>query len=232
MSPQIWWYVARASGIVAWLMLTASVLWGVLLSTPAFPSRRRPAWLLDLHRWLGGLTMSFVVLHIGALIADSYVSFDVIDVLVPFAADWERGAVALGVIAAWLLVAVEITSIARRRLPRRAWRAIHMSSYGAFWLTSLHAAFAGTDRHSLLYVAPAVVSLVLVGWATMYRIASRGRRRSGRRDGVDPPAIRVRDDAAGAWSAPVGADHEVAVGVAREEPRPRLGSRALVEVER
>ena len=54
MSEQVWWYLTRASGIVAWLMLTASVIWGIVLSTKAFPEQRRPAWLLDLHRWLGG----------------------------------------------------------------------------------------------------------------------------------------------------------------------------------
>ena len=48
MNPQFWWYLTRSSGIVAWLMLTASVIWGVLLSTKAFPTQRRPAWLLEL----------------------------------------------------------------------------------------------------------------------------------------------------------------------------------------
>lgn len=50
----------RASGIIAWLFITASVLWGIALSTDMFPKRRRPAWLLDLHRALGGLTVVFV----------------------------------------------------------------------------------------------------------------------------------------------------------------------------
>jgi cytochrome b len=71
MSPQFWWFLTRASGIVAWLMLTASIIWGIVLSTKAFPEQRRPAWLLDLHRWLGGLTVSFVAIHLAALVADS-----------------------------------------------------------------------------------------------------------------------------------------------------------------
>ncbi len=123
MNPQFWWYVTRASGIVAWLMLTASVIWGVILSTRAFPEQRRPAWLLDLHRWLGGLTVSFVAIHLIALVADSYVHFDLADLAIPYASDWKPGAVAFGVIAAWLLVAVELTSLAMKRLPKRvvAW---------------------------------------------------------------------------------------------------------------
>ncbi len=71
MNPQIWWYIARASGIVAWLFLTASVLWGIVLSTDLFRASRRPKWLLDLHRALGGLTVGFVAIHVGALIADT-----------------------------------------------------------------------------------------------------------------------------------------------------------------
>ena len=174
---QIWWYLARASGIVAWLLLTASVLWGIFLSTKLLQGLRRPAWLLDLHRWLGGLTVAFVGLHVASLIADSYVSFDLVDVLVPFASSWRPGAVALGVAAMWGLVAVELTSLAMRRLPRSVWRAVHLTSYLVFWATSLHAALAGTDTASPLYIWTAVGSIIAVVFALTYRVlAGRGAR--------------------------------------------------------
>lgn len=173
MSPQFWWYVTRASGLVAWLMLTASVIWGVVLSTKAFPDQRRPAWLLDLHRWLGGLAVSFLALHLVALVADNYVHFGLLDLVLPFRSPWKTGAVALGVFAAWLLGAVELTSLARRRLPKRFWRVLHLTSYVSFWLTSLHAAFAGTDRGALLYQGTAAASVLAVAWALMYRLANR-----------------------------------------------------------
>lgn len=173
MNPQFWWYVARASGLIAWLALTASVLWGVVLSTKAFPRRRRPAWLLDLHRWLGGMTVAFVAIHLVALLADSYVELDLVDLLVPFASDWEPAAIALGVIALWFLVAIEVTSLAMRKLPKPVWRGVHLTSYVVFWLVSIHAALAGTDTSFRLYQVTAVASIVAVGWATMYRIANR-----------------------------------------------------------
>ena len=106
-----------------------------MLSTKAFPEQRRPAWLLALHRWLGGLTMSFLAIHLVALVADSYVQFGLADITVPYASEWKPGAIALGVLAMWLLVAVELTSLAMRRLPRKVWRVVHLSSYVAFWLT-------------------------------------------------------------------------------------------------
>ena len=173
MNPQLWWQLTRASGIVAWLMMTASILWGIVLATKAFPEHRRPAWLLDLHRWLGGLAVAFLAIHLGALLADSYVSFDVLDLLVPFRASWKPGAVALGVVALWLLVAVQATSMAMRRLPRRRWRQIHMSSYVVFALTSLHAAFAGSDTSAWLYQVTSAVVISAVAAATMYRVLNR-----------------------------------------------------------
>jgi DMSO/TMAO reductase YedYZ heme-binding membrane subunit len=173
MNPQFWWYVARASGIVAWLFLSASVIWGVILSTKAFPERRRPAWLLDLHRWLGGLTMSFVAVHLLALVADNYTHFDLGDLAIPYASDWKPGAVAVGVVAAWFLVAVELTSFAMKRLPRRVWHSIHLTSYAVFWLASIHAALAGTDRSLGLYQVTAAASIVAVAWALLYRLNTR-----------------------------------------------------------
>ena len=173
MNPQVWWYVARASGIIAWLLLTASVIWGILLSTDAFPTHRRPAWLLDLHRWLGGLTVAFVGAHLAALVADNYTHFGIADLAIPYASQWRPGAVALGVVATWFLVAVELTSLAMRRLPRKLWRAVHLTSYVVFWLASLHAAFAGTDATNRLYQLTAAASIAAIVWALVYRLTNR-----------------------------------------------------------
>lgn len=173
MNEQIWWHLARASGIVAWLFLTASVMWGILLATDLFAKWRRPAWLLDLHRALGGLTVGFVAVHVGALIADSYVHFDLVDVLVPFASDWKPWPVALGVLAFWGVAIVEATSLMMRRLPRRAWRAIHLTSYLTFVATSLHGTFAGTDATNLLYVGTSVLTTLALVFAVSYRVVGR-----------------------------------------------------------
>ena len=92
-NPQFWWNLTRASGIVAWGLLTASALWGILLSTRLLKPYDRPAWLLDLHRWLGTLTIISVAIHLVALISDSYVHFGLVDVLVPIKTTWRPGAV-------------------------------------------------------------------------------------------------------------------------------------------
>lgn len=176
MNSQIWWYVARASGIVAWLFITASVLWGIMLSTQLFPAHRRPAWLLDLHRGLGALSVLFVGTHIGALIADNWIHFDVIDVAVPFASEWKPWQVALGVFAMWVLVIVEATSLAMKRLPKKLWRGIHFGSYLTFLLASLHGTFAGTDATNPLYLGTTIVTTTALAAAVVYRIVTRPLR--------------------------------------------------------
>jgi DMSO/TMAO reductase YedYZ heme-binding membrane subunit len=186
MNPEVWWYLSRAAGIVAYMTLTVSVLWGIGLAAGAFRSRRR-AWVLDLHRWLGGLTLFFLAGHLAALVADSSVAFGLRELLVPFASSWNPAAVALGVVALWLVLAVQGTSLAIRRFSRRAWRGVHLLGYVVFWLTSVHGALAGTDSSRTLYVAATVLAISAVVGATCYRIMAPG---GSARRGVTSPRER------------------------------------------
>lgn len=190
MSPEIWWYVSRASGIVAWMMLTGAVVLGTVLSARLLLPRRA-AWLLDLHRWLGGLAVCFLAAHLVALLLDSYAEFGLLDVLLPFASEWRPVAVALGVAAFWLLIAVAATSLAAKRLSRKGWRAVHLASYAVFWLTSVHGALAGTDASQPLYVVTGIVALVAVVFAITYRVLTRDAGRRERRPLPLPVDTRV-----------------------------------------
>ncbi len=164
MSPQTWWYLSRASGIVAWVLLAATCLWGVLLATRMLRPADRPAWLLDLHRWLGALAIVTTGVHLAALVADGYVTFGWREILVPQASEWRRGAVTFGVVATYLLAVVELTSLVMRRLPRRWWRLIHLGSYLAFTLVTIHGVLAGTDvtNRVMVLVGAGVVGALAV----------------------------------------------------------------------
>jgi DMSO/TMAO reductase YedYZ heme-binding membrane subunit len=154
------WYVARASGLVGWALLAAATLWGLALSTKVFGKRPRPNWILDLHRMLGALALVFTGVHVSAILADQYVQFSLTSVLVPFASAWRPGAVAFGVIALYLLVAVELTSLARAHLPKVLWRRVHYASFALFVAATVHGLSAGTDttRRVALYIAIAAVT--------------------------------------------------------------------------
>ena len=97
MSGPFPWYVARSAGLVSWTLLAAATLWGLALSTKVLGRNPKPGWILDLHRWLGGVSVVFVGVHVGVLLADQYVHFGVVDVLVPMASAWHPGWVAWGV---------------------------------------------------------------------------------------------------------------------------------------
>jgi ring-1,2-phenylacetyl-CoA epoxidase subunit PaaE len=171
-NPLLWWFLARAGGLVGWGLLTTTIVWGVLLRTRLVP-RVRPAMLLELHRYLAGLAAIFVVAHVVGLLADRYVPFGVADVLIPFAATWRPVAVAYGIVALYLFGAVLLTSALMHRMPRRWWRRVHLLNYPLFWIASQHALLAGTDVGTgamtlALYIAFAVVLLL-----TLVRVLSR-----------------------------------------------------------
>jgi predicted ferric reductase len=170
MTDQVWWYTARAGGIVAWVLMGLGVLWGLALSTKVTRGRPRPNWILDLHRFLGGLALVFTGVHVVAIVADSYVHFGLTEVLVPFTGSWHPAAVAWGIIGAYFLVAVEITSLLRRRLSKRLWRATHFLSFPLFALTTIHALSAGTDASNVVWRATVIAAVVAVTVLTFIRI--------------------------------------------------------------
>jgi len=132
MTTQLWWYVDRAAGMVGWALLAANVVWGLAISTKTKPRTVRPTWMLDLHRFLGGLATIFTGVHIVGLVADNYTHFGPTEILVPIASSWHPDAVAWASPAMYLLAAVELTSLARRRLPKGLWRSGTDTSNAAF----------------------------------------------------------------------------------------------------
>lgn len=188
----LWWYIARSSGIVAWGLLALSVLWGLALSTRALGARPRANWLLDLHRFLGGLAVAFVGVHLVGLALDPWVEIGVTQILVPFSSSWNPVAVAWGVVALYLLAAIELTSLLRRHLPKQWWKGIHLSSYGLYAVATIHLLTAGTDRHSPALLWTVVGSSAAIAFFTVYRVAGPGKAASvGSRNPRTPARARV-----------------------------------------
>jgi predicted ferric reductase len=180
MSGSLLWCVARAGGLVAWGLAAAAVLWGLALSTRVLGRRPRPAWLFDLHRFLGGLALVFTGVHVLAVLADGYVHFSLVNVLVPLTGTWHPLAVAWGIVGLYLLLAVELTSLARRFVPLQLWRRVHYGSFVLFATTTMHALTAGTDRHSTAFLLGVAAVCGLLAVLTAVRVASARSRRPAR----------------------------------------------------
>lgn len=176
MSEQTWWYLSRSSGIVALVLLVLSVVWGVLLATRALRPIDRPAWLLDLHKWLGGTALVMTGLHMLGLYLDGYIEFGFTELLVPGTSEYRPLAVAIGVLSFYVMVAVQATSYLRRWLSKRVWRGIHVLSYGLVWTAAIHAGMAGTDTVNRAYQVLAILLTMVAVTATVIRIISPGRR--------------------------------------------------------
>lgn len=179
LTPQIWWYLSRGSGIVAWMTTGATCFWGILMVTRAFRAAR-PAWMLDLHRWFGALTIITTTLHLVALVADNYVHFGWREILLPGASEWKASAVTWGVLALYLMLAIQATSLVMHRLPRRLWHGVHLFSYVMFGFATVHGALAGTDRANRPYVLAVVLAVTTIVLGLVVRITRRAPKRPTR----------------------------------------------------
>lgn len=162
------WLGIRASGITAWGLLSAVVIWGFLLRSRLLGRLAAPVRLLELHRWLGAVALAFLVVHMGLLLIDPAVSFTVAQILVPGLAPWSTTAVALGTIALWLLIPVSVVGRIRSRLGKsgNTWfKRSHLLAYAAWPFATAHYVLAGTDALAAWSLAILLtgVTLVVVG---------------------------------------------------------------------
>ena len=164
------WLLIRATGITAWGLLTAVVVWGILLKTRFLGKLASPPALLVMHRWLSALALTFLAAHLGLLLIDPVVRFTPLQILIPFTAPWQAFAVGLGTIALWMLVPVSVVGRLRTRLGKagNTWfRRTHLIAYAAWPVATAHYVLAGTDALAqwsigLLIAATALIVLALI----------------------------------------------------------------------
>ena len=183
--PHFWWYVTRASALIAWVLMTASVVWGILLSTRVLRKVDNPAWLQDLHRYLGGMMLVMVGLHMVSLMLDPWLKFTAVEELIPFATDYKPLPIALGIISFYLLVAVQGSSLLMKKLPRKFWKGLHYASYVALLLVSLHAGWSGTDTATWWYRALAVSLISVAAISVIVRVVAGTTAGSRSRSSAD-----------------------------------------------
>lgn len=194
MNPQAAWFLARGSGVVAYALLVAATIWGLVLSTkvldrvwgPRVRTGRRSGGrskrLMLAHESLSLGSLLATLVHVGALVADTYVDFGWQEVLIVGASPWRPLATAWGVSALYALVVVTFSSKVRSRIGPRAWRGLHFGSFGAWGSATLHGIQSGTDTSSLPMTLLYLYSVAAVGTLLLVRIATFGvrvRRASG-----------------------------------------------------
>jgi sulfoxide reductase heme-binding subunit YedZ len=170
------WYATRATGLVTLLMLTASVLLGLLVAG-RFSSQRWPRFLTQgLHRNVSLLVLVFLVLHVSTTVLDTYTSIPLSAAFVPFASSYKTGWLSLGAVALDLLIALVVTSLVRDRLGYRTWRRVHWLAYACWPVAVAHGLGIGTDRSVTWVIALTLGCVGCVGVAATWRIVNFGAR--------------------------------------------------------
>jgi ferredoxin-NADP reductase/DMSO/TMAO reductase YedYZ heme-binding membrane subunit len=200
----VWWYVARASGLVAWALLGASVLGGLLLATRLTPERMN-SWIQGLHEFVGALAVVFTAIHLASVLASAQLRIGPLQLLVPFTRPDNPVAQGCAVLALYLLLAVVLTSWVRGLLPWRWWRRLHLLAFPLFGLACAHAVLAGSDitRPSLHWASLGVGELLLL--LVAFRLAARRVVPSGPGGTTMPAPHAPQSQLAGPTPAPSSA---------------------------
>ena len=169
------WMLSRVSGVIAFVLLSASVVFGLLVSTKAADGVLSRPLVFNIHQFLSVLTLTFLGIHAGSLLFDGFLHFGPLSLLVPFASPYKPLWVALGTIAAWTTALVTASFWMRGRIGQKRWRKLHYASFGAYLLSLVHGVTAGTDTTVPLVSFIYLISLALVAGLLTYRIAASRR---------------------------------------------------------
>jgi len=175
------WYASRASGTLALLLLTATVVLGIASGGRAAPRRIGRFEIGLLHRDLSLLTLVFLVVHVATAVLDPFVHLGWAVSVVPFGASYRPLWLGLGTAALDLLLAVLATSALRLRLGARRWKAVHWLAYAAWPLALFHGAGTGTDTRLPLQLWLYSTCLASAVGALWWRLAKAGPGRIARR---------------------------------------------------
>jgi DMSO/TMAO reductase YedYZ heme-binding membrane subunit len=189
LSPSVYWYLTRATGAVALVLLTISVCLGIL-GTNRFSAPRWPRFAVDtLHRDVSLLAVVLLVLHIVTTVLDGFAPITLIDGVIPFVSPYRTLWLGLGTLSFDLILALVISSLLRRRLGYRSWRAIHWLAYASWPIAVLHGLGTGTDTKQWWMLLLTVICLGAVLAAVLARINAVDQAHPGIRAGAFALAV-------------------------------------------
>ncbi len=169
------WFLSRSAGMIAYLLLWGSIVWGLLLSSKIGHEALAAPILLDAHQFVGNVAIGFSAFHGLVLMGDRYFSFPLLAVLAPFAGDYKPVLVAGGQLGFWLSLALSISFLVRKRLGPKVWRQFHYVSFLAFWAVFFHSLLIGTDSKFVAVQLFYMLSGSVVIFLTLYRIFTARR---------------------------------------------------------
>jgi DMSO/TMAO reductase YedYZ heme-binding membrane subunit len=169
------WYMSRATGVVALLLLTAVMVLGLVVTRQGrLPGLPRFA-VSGLHRNLSLLATAFVAVHVVSAVTDGFVNIPITAAVIPLTSSYERLWLGIGAVSFDLMLAAVVTSLLRRHLSRKAWRAVHLTAYVSWPVAWLHSVFSSGDlQHGLMLFLAIVCALAVIA-AALWRVSAAAR---------------------------------------------------------
>ncbi|HET9893789.1 MAG TPA: ferric reductase-like transmembrane domain-containing protein [Streptosporangiaceae bacterium] len=164
------WYATRATGVVALVLLTITVVLGIVGVSRLESRYWSRVVTAGLHRNLALLVVAFVAAHVLTTVLDSFVSISLAAAFIPFASSYRPLWLSLGAVAFDLFLALVVTSLLRSRLSYRAWRAVHALAYLSWPLALWHGLGTGTDTRLPWLLAIDALCLAAVAGAVLWRL--------------------------------------------------------------
>ncbi|HEX9019141.1 MAG TPA: hypothetical protein VF806_08135 [Anaerolineaceae bacterium] len=167
------WFISRGTGIASYLLITGSMIYGLMITTKTATSAVPVPVSFGMHEFISWLGLALAAAHAAVLIFDGYIKYTPASILVPFNSWYRTTWVGLGQVAFYAMVLVSATFYAKKRLGHRAWQVIHYASFITFILVTLHGLFGGTDSKTAAAQAMYIGSGALVSFLTVLRILLR-----------------------------------------------------------
>jgi sulfoxide reductase heme-binding subunit YedZ len=168
------WYLSRAAGFTAYLLLFVSVALGISMGTRLTDRVARRNTVFDLHRFTTILALLFTLFHVYILLGDSYFNFNVWQLSIPFLTPYRTWQTAVGVTSIYMLLLLVISFYVRQFIGYRAWRTLHYLTFALFAGATLHGLSAGTDTSQawakLIYIVSGAGTVALIMYRVQYHM--------------------------------------------------------------
>ncbi len=171
------WHLTRSVATVAYVLLTASTGWGLVLSSKIAKDITPAPITLEMHSTLSWIAVGLGAYHGSLLLLDKYYHYTLASILVPFIGPYRPLAVGLGTLGLYLMLLTSASFSWRAWLGQKNWRRLHYATFAAYGLVTAHGLLAGTDSSEpgmrLLYLG----SVALVMFLTYYRLLAGQKQR-------------------------------------------------------
>lgn len=175
------WHLIRSSGIVAYVLLMGSTIWGLFISAQFVRDWSPGPVSITMHSTISWLALIVGLIHALLLLLDNYFTYTLGDLFIPFTGPYRPEAVGLGTLAFWVIVIVTLSFPFRKRIGHGLWKKLHYTSYAAFGMVSLHGLFAGTEGTNpglRLFIGAGVLLVVLLVGVRMGKDHEKAARKS------------------------------------------------------